>query len=113
MVAPPLLLAAVQRRAATDRDECVLESTSALVVYVDVAGGDCRNAEVAGEVAEDGVPTGVAALERALELDVEAVRPKCRCNLRSSVWVTNPQAAPSTAGQADQSFGVLEQPVER
>src|SRR5207249_7757286 len=73
VVAPALLLAAVQRRAAANRDERVLEGAAPLVVRVDVAGRDGGDAEVAAEIAEGGVAPRVAALVRTLKLDVEAV----------------------------------------
>ncbi len=70
-VATPLDLAAVERGAAADRDEGVLQQRPPGDVGVDVAGGDRVDAEVPREVAEQAEPPGVAALERALELDVE------------------------------------------
>ena len=75
MVPAPLGLAAVERGAAADRDERVLERGAPLVVRVDVAGRDRRHAEVAGELLEPGEPAGVAALVRPLELDEEPVGP--------------------------------------
>src|SRR5581483_2934705 len=73
VVAPPLRLAAVERGAAADRDERILQGGAALVVGVHVAGGDRGGAEVAGELAERGVAAGIAPLVRALELDEEPV----------------------------------------
>ena len=52
MVPAPLGLAAVERGAAADRDERVLERGAPLVVGVDVAGRDRRHAQVAGELLE-------------------------------------------------------------
>ena len=74
MVAAPLALAAVERGAVADRDEHVLQLRAARVVRVDVAGRDGRHAERLGELARAGVPAGVAALVRALQLDVERAR---------------------------------------
>ena len=44
------------------------------MVGVDVAGRDGRHAERGGELLERGVAAGVAALVRALQLDVERAR---------------------------------------
>src|SRR5437773_2448388 len=71
--AAPLALAAVERGAMPDRDERVLQLGPPRVVRVDVAGGDGRDAERGREVAQMRVPAGIAALERSLQLDVEAV----------------------------------------
>ena len=57
-----------------DRDEDVLERGPARVVRVHVAGDDGADAGVVGEVAQERVPAGVAALERPLQLDVELLR---------------------------------------
>ena len=113
VVAAPLLLAAVERGAAADRDERVLECATPLVVGVDVAGGDGGDAEVAGELSQGGDAAGVAALVRALELDVEAVPPERRRDARGSVRILRPQAVPCAARQADEAVGVREQRLER
>ena len=78
MVAAPLALAAVERRAVADRDEDVLQRRPRRRVRVRVAGRDRRHAERLGEVAQRGVAARVAALVRALELDVEAAGPNAR-----------------------------------
>ena len=78
VVAAPLALAAVERGAVADRDERVLEPRAARVVRVHVAGRDGRDAERGGELRERGVPARVAALERALELDVERAGERAR-----------------------------------
>ena len=74
MVAAPLALAALERGAVPDRDEHVLERGPRL--------GWCacaspvrpsRTPSVCGSSRSRGVPPGVAALVRPLELDVEAV----------------------------------------
>ena len=106
VVAAPLALAAVEGGAAADRDEGVLEAETALVVGVDVAGGDRGDAEVGGELLEGGVPAGVAALERALELDVEAHRERLSQS-GSGVRVGNGEAVAGTAGEADEPLGVV------
>ena len=112
MVAAPFLLATVEGGAAADRDEGVLEGAAPLVVGVDVAGGDGGDAEVAGELSQGGDAAGVAALVRALELDVEAL-PSERCrNARGCVRIPRPQAVPCTARQADETVSVCEQRLE-
>ena len=73
MVAAPLALAALERGAAADGDEDVLERGAATVVRVDVSRRDRPDAERLGELAQLRVAARVAALVRALQLDVEAV----------------------------------------
>ena len=102
-VAAPLVLARLERGAAADRDEHVLQRRAARVVRVDVAGRDGRHAQVLGEVAEERVPAGVAALEGALELDVEAVRPKASREPRGRVRVADAEPVARTAGEADET----------
>ena len=113
MVAAPLALAAVERGAVADRDEHVLERRAARVVRVDVAGRDGRDAERRGEVRERGVAARVAALVRALELDVEARRgTRARAGRRRSGRATREPVA-RAAGEADEAFGVGGDDVER
>ena len=59
-----------------DRDEDVLERGPPQGVGMDVAGDDGLDARMLGEVAQERVPAGVAALERPLQLDVEALGPE-------------------------------------
>jgi hypothetical protein len=73
VVASALALAAVERGAAADRDEDVLQRGAAGVVRVDVAGRDRTDVQRFREVSQGGVPPRVAALVRALELDEEVV----------------------------------------
>ena len=73
VVPAPLRLAAFERGAVLDGDEDVLEARAARVVGVHVPGGHRAHAEGLRERAQRSVPAGVAALEGALELDVEAV----------------------------------------
>jgi hypothetical protein len=80
---------------------------------VDVAGGDRGDAEVAGELAEGGVPRGVAALVRSLELDVEAVSSERRRDPRGGVRVDDPEAVARAAGQTDEPFPVRKERVQR
>ena len=89
MIATPLLLAAVERGAAADGDQSVLEGAPPLVVDMDVTRGDGGDPQIAGELAESGVPAGVASLVRALELDVEAVL-ECGRDERGRVGILDP-----------------------
>ncbi len=86
VVAPPLPLAALERGAAADGDEHVLEGGAATVVRVHVPRRDRPDAERGGKVAQVRVAPRVAALVRPLQLDVEAVAPegarKPRCRVR-------------------------------
>ncbi len=71
VVAAPLALAAVERRAVPDRDERVLQPRAARVVRVHVAGRDGRHAERRGELRQPRVAADVATFVRTLQLDVE------------------------------------------
>ena len=102
VVPAPLGLAAVQRGAAADGDERVLEARAGEVVRVRVAGGDGLDAERLGEVAQGGVPAHVAALERPLELDVEALGPEGAGELGCGVRVVHAETVARAAGQADE-----------
>ncbi len=103
VVAAPLALAAVEGAPAPDRHEHVLEQRPRRVVRVDVAGRDRRHAERLGEVAERRVPAGVAALERPLELDVEAVAAERPREARGRVRVADGEPVAGAAGQADEA----------
>ena len=113
MVAAPLLLAAVERGAAADGDQRVLEGAPPLVVDMDVAGGDGGDTQIAGELAEGGIPAGVAALVRTLELDVEAVGPECGRSPGGAVRVAHPEPVACAAGETHEPLGALEQGVQR
>ena len=104
VVAAPFPLAALERGAAADGDEHVLERSAAAVVCVDVTGRDRADAERGGEVAQVRVAAFVAALVRALQLDVEAVasegaREPC-CRVRSA----DREPVARAAGEADESL---------
>ncbi len=75
-VAAPARLGLVERRPEPHREEGVLERRPRAVVHVDVAGGDARHPEPLGELGEQAVATTVAACERPLKLDPEAIRPE-------------------------------------
>ena len=91
-VAAPLLLAAVERGAAADRDERVLEQRAPWRVGVDVAGGDGGDPEVLGEVAESRVAADVAALVGTLQLDEEALAAERRASRGGRVRVAHGEA---------------------
>ena len=101
MVAAPLALARLERGAVTDRDEDVLQRRPARMVCVDVAGDDRRCAEVLGEVAQEPVPVRVTALERALELDEEAVS-EGACELHRRIRIAHAEPVARAAGEADE-----------
>src|SRR3989440_8764241 len=102
MIAAPRRLAAVERAAVADGDEDVLQRCPAPMVRMDVAGHDRRDTEHAGEIAQSGVATRVAALVRTLELDEEAVRSEGARQSRSTVRITHGDAVPRTTGKADE-----------
>ncbi len=106
MVAAPLALAAVEGGAVADRDEGVLKPQAALVVGMDVAGADGRDAECGGKLLERGVAAGIAALVWALELDVERAR-ECLREPGGGVRVGDGEPVAGAAGEADEAFGVL------
>ena len=102
MVAAPLPLAALERGAAADGDEHVLERGAAAVVRVDVARRDRPDAERGGEVAQVRVAARVAALVRALQLDVEAVAAEGAREPRRRVRVADGEPVARAAGEADE-----------
>ena len=108
-VAPPLGLAALERRAVPDRHERVLEHGSRGAVRVHVAGHDRLDPERPGQVAERGVPSRVAALVRALQLDVEAVTAERRREPGGTVRVADGEAVTGAAGQADEPLVQLDE----
>ena len=85
-----------------DRDEHVLERGAARIVRVDVAGDDGLDAGMRGEVAQERVPAGVAALERPLQLDVEALPPERAGELGGRVRVAHAEPVAGAAGEADE-----------
>jgi hypothetical protein len=102
VVAASLLLAALERGAAADGDENVLERNAAAVVRVDVPRGDRLDAERVGEVAQACVPARVAALEGALQLDVEAVAAECVRQPRRRVRIAHGKAVARAARKTDE-----------
>jgi hypothetical protein len=112
-VPAPLLLAALERRPAADRHEHVLEQCAPRVVRVDVAGRDGLDAEVLREVTQERVSPRVSTLERSLELDEEAIAPKCRRKRRGGIWVSNSEPAARATREADQPLAQLRDRLER
>ena len=83
------------------------------MVRVDVAGRDRLDAEVPGEVAQETEPARVSALERALELDEEALPPECACEPGSGVRIEEPETAARAAREADEALVQLGDGLER
>ena len=102
VVAAPLALAAVERRAVADRDERVLQADARARVRMRVAGDDGLDAQRLREVAQRSVPAHVAALVRPLQLDVEAVAAEGLRKSRRRVRVANGEPVPRAAGEADE-----------
>ena len=103
-VPAPLRLAALERGAAADRDEDVLEQRAPRMVRMDVPGRDRLDAEVLGEVAQESEPPRVSALERPLELDEEALAAERSREARRRVRVEQPESAPRASREADEAF---------
>ena len=106
-VAAPLLLTAVERGAAADRNERVLKQRAPRRVRVDVPGGDRVDAEMLGEVTQSGVPTDVAALVRSLQLDEEVLTTERACQPGSCIRMAHGKTGAGATGEADETFGVL------
>ncbi len=85
-----------------NRDEDVLERGPARMVGVDVAGDDGLDARVRGQVAQERVPPRVAALERPLQLDVEALRAEGAGELGGRVRIVHAEPVAGAAGEADE-----------
>ena len=83
------------------------------MVRVDVAGRDRLDAEVLGEVAQERQPARVAALERALELDEEALAAERAGEARCGVRIEQAEAVPRAAGEADEPLVQLRDGLER
>ena len=72
-----------------------------------VAGGDGRDAEVLGEVAQGRVAPHVTALVRPLQLDEEALPAEGAREPGGGVRVLHREAVAGAAGEADETVGVL------
>src|SRR5262245_352942 len=82
------------------------------MVRVDIPGRDRLDAEEIGEIAEEREPSGVSALERALELDVEALAAESACESCRRVRIEQSEPSPRTARQADETLVQLGNPLE-
>ena len=80
---------------------------------MDVAGRDGLDTEVLGEVAQEGEPARVSALERPLELDEEALAAERRREPCSGVRVEEAEPATRASGEADEPLVQLADGLER
>ena len=112
-VPTPLALAPVERGPAADRDERVLEERPSRGVRVDVSRRDGLDPEVLGQVAERGVPPGVAPLVRSLELDEEPLPPERGCEPGRACRVAEREPVARAAGEADEALVELGDRRER
>ncbi len=71
---------------------------------MDVAGDDSADAGVLGKIAQERIPVRVAALERALQLDVEPLGPEGAGECRGRVRVAHTEPVAGAAGEADEPF---------
>src|SRR2546423_1717147 len=106
-VAPPLGFTAVERSAVLDGDEGVLQRRPARIVGMDIAGRDGLDAERLGQLAQNCVAASVAALERPLELDEEAVAAERLRQPRRRVRVPDREPVPGAPRQADEALVAL------
>ena len=112
-VAASLRLAALERRAAADRDEHVLQQRPPRMVRMDVSGRDCLHAEVLGEVAEKRQAARVPALERALKLDVEPVGAERAGKTHCGIRIEKAETAPRATRKANEPLGRFRNGLER
>ncbi len=112
-VPAPLALAPVERRAAADRDERVLEQRPSRRVRVDVSRRDRLDPEVLGEIAKRDVAPRVSPLVRSLELDVEALAAECVGETRRAARIMERQPVARAAGEADEALVQLRDGLER
>jgi hypothetical protein len=80
---------------------------------VDVARCDRLDAEVLREVPQEDCSPRVSALERTLELDVEALAAERASKPRRCVRVEQPEPPPRAARKADETLGLLHDRLER
>jgi hypothetical protein len=114
-VAAPRGLGLVERPPQPNGDERVLERHARALVRVDVAGRHARHAEPLGELRQEAVAAAVAACERALELDAQAVAPergeqaaaeRCGAGVVAALDARGERARARAARQADEAGGV-------
>ena len=109
MIAAPLALGAFEGGAVADRDHRILERSTARVVRMRIAGGNRLHAQRLGKLTQLRVPTRVASLVRALELDEEPVAAEGAGELGGRVRVTNREPVARAAGEADEPLVQLGQ----
>ena len=110
-VAAPQRLGRVERRVVAQGDERVLQRRPRVRVRVDVARRDRGDAEALGQPGEHPVARAVVALERALQLDAQAVLPEGVQQPAQRRLVVD--AVARAAAQADEARGVLLQRLQR
>ncbi len=114
-VAAPFRLGRLQGPAEPDGDQRVLQRDPVAIVGVDVAGRHAGHPEQRRELAEPAVAGAIAAPERHLQLDAEAIAAEC-CEQRPAellgaapIAAGDPSRQRSVAGatrQADEPLGV-------
>ena len=102
VIAAPLALAPVERRAVADRDEGILEADAQTIMRVRVSRDDGVDAERLGEVAQRCVATHVPTLVGPLELDEEPVAAEGVREPRRRVRIAHGEPVPRAAGEADE-----------
>ena len=112
-VPAPLPLASVERGAAADRDERVLEQRPPRGMGMDVPRRDRVDAEVLGEVVEGRMASRVAPLEGTLQLDEEPLPPECGGEPRSTGRIVERKPFARAAGEADEPLAQLRDGLER
>ena len=121
-VPSPQGLRLVEGGAGADGHEGVLERDAIASVGVDIARGHAGNPQPLGELREVAVATAVAAGERALELDPEAIRPERaqkapsderRLGVELPVDPAPDRPVPRAAGQAHEAGRVALDLLER
>ena len=109
-VATALGLGLVEARQQAHRHERVLETRAVRMVGVHVARRNAGHAQPLGELREHAVARAVAAPERALELDAEALAPE---RGEQPIPVAHGRAVARAAGQAQKPVRVLLHLFER
>ena len=102
VVAAPLALAPVERRAVADRDERVLQADARTSVRVRISRDDGLDAERLGEVAQRRVAAHVAALVGPLQLDEEPLAAEGLREPRRRVRIAHGEPVARAAGEADE-----------
>jgi hypothetical protein len=111
VVAAPPRLRRVERLTEADRHQRVLQLGARARVGVDVAGGHAGEAQAARQLLEAPVARAVAAMERALKLDSQALGAEGLAQAAQGGFVVDP--ALGAAAEADEALGVIGHHVER